>query len=126
MPNISQENLEKLTAERDFLQLRVDEDTQMIRDLRNQVETFNEILDKITRAANGWSIVQDRNVSTYSYAAPAQSNYGYNEPHSCTPPTAEVIQARMIDDLFAKLVTLESKLAAVIAISSFAKEHKRL
>jgi hypothetical protein len=55
------------------------------------------------------------------------SNSGYmslDEPHHCTPPTTKVIQARMIDDLFNRLVDLETKLAAVKAISVFAKEHK--
>lgn len=89
------------------------------RDQRNQINNFNEILDKVVRAATGQPIIQHRDLTAQAMGV----NYGSHE-HHCTPPTeveelrSELALARAVN------VTLESQLSAAVAVATFAKEHK--
>lgn len=122
---ISKETHNQMTTTISTLERELRLANTTIRTLETANHTFDEILDKIVRAARGLELIVRHSDGTYGYSLPMHAGMYTNDGgHQCTPPTPEQIQARMIDDLFARQVELEKKLAAVIAVATFAKEHK--
>lgn len=86
---------------------------------RRQTENFNEILDKIVRAATGQPINQNRDLNVANFG----SGYQGNEHRCVMPGEIEVLRS---DLALAQevIIRLESQVAAAVAVAMFAKEHK--
>lgn len=121
--NISKTDYDKLVAERDYLEARHAELRDTVRDQTIQMNNFDEILDKIGRAAHGYPIVMDRN-SGVNGMTPGYYGGHQGEQHQCQVPGE--IEVLRYDLLIANQIRteLERQLAAVKAIAEFAKEHK--
>lgn len=93
------------------------------RDLQRQVNNFDEILDKVVRAARGLPIIQNRNVDPMAMIG---SNYrGDNVGgHQCTIPGELEVLRWELSAARMTIVALETQLAGTVAIAEFAKEHK--
>lgn len=118
---ISKEKFDGFVEEIHNLTQKEREARDIARDLQRQVNNFDEILEKIIRAAQGAPLIQRGDVG-YGAMTPG---YGYGDgSHQCQPPTAQELQARMLDEQFSRNVDLQSRVSAVIAVATFAKEHK--
>lgn len=83
-----------------------------------KVAQFDTILDKIIRAAEGRPLIDDRN-NFYG-----NGGYMHSDMHRCQPPTVEEVLREQVTALNDRVVGLESRLAAVVAVTQFAKAHK--
>lgn len=117
MPSISAADLKSLEdrvkiAERDFQTSLQDN-----RLMQARVVRFDDILDKIERAARGFPI-DNSNSGTAVYN-------GYSEHRMDNSRlTDSEKQEMVIDGLWNRNGELSCQIAAVIAIAQFAKEHK--
>lgn len=119
MPSISQAKLNELNDEVEDAVRRCNVEVRRSEAAQARVKTFDAILDKITRAARGLPLIEDRNRHGFGYTP------GYVEDgHRCQPPPVEEVLRQQVNTLHERIVSLESHLAAVIAVAEFAKEHK--
>lgn len=119
---ITREKFEELSSEAESWKERCKRAEELNQRQAHQLETFNEILSKIVRAAQGQPIIQRGDVE---YGGTLSPGYGYGDSgHRCTPPTTEEIQTQMLEEQHARNTDLQSRVSAVIAVAQFAKEHK--
>lgn len=120
MVSISQVKLDELNRTIEELQGVNNRDVTLRALMKKEIDNFDEILDKIVRAANGGPINTSRG---YDYGQVVGSNYD-GPSHRCTPFTTEEIRAAEIEGLREQTMMLAERLAAVSAIAQFAREHK--
>lgn len=128
MPSIKQEDLDDLNE-------RVERQAETIQDhirdkevLHAQLDSYNRVLDKILRAANGQSLIENPNrggMGGYALTPGYPGEMRYVEPcgHQ-RGPTEDERHQQQVGELNARIVGLECRLAAVTAAAEFAKEHK--
>ena len=118
MPSISKEKLDELNADAATAWAKVEEWKSRALAAEARTREFDSILDKIKKAAEGVPLTSNPNswgMSPY---------LGSEQIHTCQEPTTEQRQARQIDSLNERVVNREGRLAAVVALTEFAREHK--
>lgn len=122
MPSISQAKLNELSTAVEQARTKYADEAKRSEIASARVQRFDDILDKIVRAANGLPLIEDHNRGDYGMSP------GYitsmDNGHRCEPPTTEEVQRNEIATLNERVVGLESRLAAVVAVATFAKDHK--
>lgn len=112
MPSISQAKLKQL-----------EDDAYRGRLAEERVRSFDEILDKIVRAANGQPLERNRDRDGMGYMG---THHGaYLEATGDQPrPSKSERHEREVRDLHDRIAMLEARLAAATAIATFARVHK--
>lgn len=119
---ISKEHFEFLNGKIETLERTLGEERETKLFLAQQVRSFNEILDKIVRAAKGLPIIQSTDGHSIRYGEANRSFEG--DFHRCSPPTPEEHFTNELRTFQEQVIFLSDRLAAVTAIAEFAKEHK--
>lgn len=119
---ISKEVFDEMEGMIQSLKEEVAEDQETRLQLRAQLSTFDEILEKITRAADGWPLINARNGNVAGYDNVGMSRY--ERPHRCVPFTPEELRQGELEALREQSMMFAERLAAVKAVAQFAKEHK--
>jgi hypothetical protein len=122
MPSISQAKLDELN-EQFANALRIAErNAERANVAERKVQTFDAILEKVIRAANGQRLTEDRGgwsgVNAYGPSGWVEGEVSKKKP------TVEERQANEIRQLNERITNLEARLAAVGAVAQFAKAHK--
>lgn len=116
---ISKESFEKMNSEVEYLEREMKKERSKKEYLEKMVITFDHILEKIVRAAEGVPLIQDDR----SYAMMSNGMH-YEQPHRCTPLTHDEVRLAEVEALHDQVLMLAERLAAVKAVAAFAKEHK--
>lgn len=117
--NISKARLAELEHNADFWQGEAEKLSARITDvLEPRVATFGRILEKIERAAEGIPVNYEPNQGGYGLVDHGERMYR-NERL-----TDEEKREIEMQNLRIQVLNLERRLAAVIAIAQFAKEHQ--
>jgi hypothetical protein len=117
---ISKEQFDGWVQEIQDLTKKLNDQIAYGRDRQNKINNFDAILTKIIRAAQGIPLIQSDDLG-YGVMTP---NFMGHDPHRCQPPTSEELQAEMLKNQTTYNAELQSRIAAVIAVAQFAKEHK--
>lgn len=117
--NISKHDYEKMRTEIEVLQQALAETRDRKHVLDAKVSNFDEILDKILRAASGMSLL-----TSQGYGSVNVGMSHNNETHRCVPYNTEELYHLELAKYREQTVELAERLAAVRAIAEFAKEHK--
>lgn len=115
MPSISQAKLDELNQRLERADARVENLRFEKSALETRVRTFDTILGKIVKAANGQPLTEDRN--HYGYSMMSDQIY----PPRMTDEERQELREKEMRD---RIVNLESRLAAVVAVAQFATDHK--
>jgi hypothetical protein len=114
--NISKAKFDEMTSAVEVAQRELALERGRRAKLAEDAQAFDKILDKIVDAAHGVPLHEGtRYGMTPGYAV---------DGHRCQPPTTEEIHRGEIADLNSRIVYLESRLAATVAVAQFAHEHK--
>lgn len=115
MPSISKVKLDEIQRGAEFNQKRYEDELRRANALDLQIRRFDDILDKVIAAAQGRPLRRSEN------------GYGFS------PGLISAQDSRMTDaerqeareqQQFDRVVGLESRLAAVVAVAQFAIDHK--
>lgn len=96
---------------------RLDTEREQLDFMRRKVVTFDQILDKIIKAANGMPLCDIRS----GYDTLSRSMGSYIGSQSPTDAQREEFK---LSQMHERIVDLESRLASVVAVTQFAKSHK--
>lgn len=125
MPSISQARLDEMTAELAEARREATECHSASTAQYARVARFDSILEKVINSANGQSLASDFNRGGFTpgYAMNGQLQVVSPCGHTREATEAERHEAEL-RGLNARIVYLECRVAAVIAVATFAKEHK--
>lgn len=114
MPSISTAKLKELTDARDkaLTELQIERDVARMH--RRQMDNVNAILDKIVKAAQGCPL----DVAGF-YGCSGVLSTG--DSARLTDVERQALEQERVRE---RVVSLESRLAAVVAVAQFAKAHK--
>lgn len=117
---ISKEKLEEMCATKEIMEIQLQQERENKLVLGQQIGNFNNILEKIIRAADGLPLTDN---SSHGYS---QTN-GYSphdEQHNCNMPSEIEVLRYQLAILQGQIENLGARLAAVRAVAEFAQEHK--
>lgn len=117
MPSISSAKLQEIEEARDTALVNAERHRKEADSLRSKVGAFDGILDKIERAAQGRPLTDSRDGGYFGHVGMA---YG-NEPSRLTDAERHDIEVASLRE---RVVDLERRLAATVAVAQFAKAHK--
>lgn len=124
--NISQSKYKELTDEIENLKAQVQYGKENRLILERSLNTVDDILSKIVRAATGLPINVNHGMNPG--LTPGEMGVAYNgssqNMHRCEPPSELEMLRWELSSARDGLSMMEMRLAAVIAIAEFAKEHK--
>jgi hypothetical protein len=120
MPSISKEKLDDLHAALGASDDRAEEWKQKAQAAESRTRRFDDILDKIKKAAQGQSLASSRD----GYGGAMNPGFGYATGEPIRKIKTEERQAQEIRDLNEQVSTLRARVAAVVAVAEFAREHK--
>lgn len=119
MPSISKAKLDELEASVRAAEGYAKRANDRATEAETKLKAFDAVLDKVERAAQGRPLTDDRNQGGWMHS------YGISSEEWQRPkPPLEERQEQEIRALNERIVGLESRLAAVVAVAQFAKEHK--
>lgn len=111
MPSISAARLRELEAEGEFAQRLRSVTTEQAQKIAHFKQILGEIVD-VARGAQGTTVTS------------SSGNYAWSSADAdVVPPSKTERQATELRELNRQIVKVEARLAAVIAVSEFAKEH---
>lgn len=119
MPSISQAKLDEMAAAREDTARQAAKAEAQAREAEARVRAFDGILDKVVRAAEGRPLIEDRNMG-----------YGGGYMGSMIEANGQrklktvERQEQEIRSLNERVVALEARLAATVAVATFARAHK--
>ena len=119
MPSISKTALDELNERVRVAEARSENERQEKIALRAKVSQFDDILDKLIKAANGYPLVEERG-NTWGMT----NGYSIGSAPLDQRLTDAERQAIEQERLRERLNGAESRLAAVVAVAQFAKAHK--
>lgn len=116
MASIPQSKLDDLEASLASFQraAKANEDRAAVAE--RKVKRFDDILDKIVKAATGRPLTDDLHGGYY-----ASDSYGSVADPRMTDAERQAMEQERLRE---RVVSLESRLAAVVAVAQFAKGHK--
>ena len=117
MPSIAKSKLDELTATARAAEERADRERTKRDEAEWKIRAFDGILDKILLAADGMPLVESRGggYANLSYST------GYNDQSRWTDAERREAEVERLRD---RVVNLERQIAAVKAVTQFAKIHK--
>lgn len=122
MPSISKAKLDELNTELEARGRLASQHHERAETAERKLRQFDSVLDKIVRAAEGRPLTDERNAGGNYWGA---SNYIHPSADGVgRKPKAVELQAQEIRSLNDRIVHLESRLAATVAVATFAKAHK--
>lgn len=119
MPSISQAKLDEMADAHESMARQAHELDQRARQAEERVRTFDAILDKVVRAAQGRPMDDHRDSGHYANMGAYMAEAGSTRKVKTTER-----QESEIRDLNGRIVDLEARLAAAVAVASFARAHK--
>src|ERR1700684_4283948 len=123
MPSISQRDLDALKEGADNWHRVADSYRSEKSLLEGRVIRFDDILDKIYRAAYGAPLQSDNRGNAVLDGFWTGSSIAESQ-HRCQAPSEAERHAGEVRELHQRIVELESRIAAVAALAVFAKDHK--
>lgn len=116
MPNITKAKLDEMNELVERYEEELDKLNKRLAAAERGTRTFDGILDKIIMAANGMPLTSNRDGHNF-----AAVNHGYAYDVRMTEAEKAAIAE---EERRERIVNLEARLAAVVAVCQFAKEHK--
>ncbi len=118
MPSISQAKLDEMAEAAASLTRQAHDADQRARRAEARVAEFDAILDKVMRAAQGRPLNDNRDGAYYANMG------GYMEATGDRKIKAAERHEREVAALNERIIGLEARNAAAIAVASFARSHK--
>lgn len=125
MPSISQAKLSEMEQELHDASADAARNLGDAHRAEARVRTFDMILDKINRAARGVPLRDQNGRNDWGMSNGYALSQGFTSScgHERQPTEAEM-HRQEVQNLNARIVDLETRIAAVVAVTTFAQDHK--